>query len=116
VPVTPPSSTDPPEKPPPSVTVSPPSAGDVAPGLSPFVDIAVADLASRLGIGEGDVTVIVAEMVVWPDGALGCPQPGMAYTQVRVDGYRILLGAKAAQFAYHGGGNRGPLLCENPEV
>jgi hypothetical protein len=113
--VTPPSSTEPPDEPPPSATVTPPSPGDVAPGLAPFVDTAVADLASQLGIGEGDITVIVAELVVWPDGALGCPQPGMEYTQVRVDGYRILLGAKGARFAYHGGGARGPFLCEDSE-
>ncbi len=112
--VTPPSSTEPPEPPPPATT-PPPSTGDIDPRLAPLVEIAVADLASRLGSDRGDITVVVAEMVVWPDGAVGCPQPGVEYTQVLVDGYRIVLGADGAEFAYHGGGTRGPFLCENPE-
>ena len=53
------------------------------------------------------------ESITWPDGGLGCPQPGIAYIQVQVDGYRILLSYKGAAYPYHGGGRRGPFLCEH---
>lgn len=80
-----------------------------------FVAMAIADLANRLDIPESDITVRVAELVVWPDGALGCPQPGMAYTQVLVDGSRAVLEAGDKEYHYHGGGNRpDPFLCEKP--
>ena len=105
-------------EPPPSTAPTPSTdrtPGEVDPALALFVETATADLASRLGVGEGDITVLAAELVVWPDSALGCPQPGMAYTQVQVDGFRIVLFSKGEQFAYHGGGSRGPFLCEKSE-
>jgi hypothetical protein len=54
------------------------------------------------------------EDVVWPDGGLGCPTPGMVYTQVMVEGYRILLQHQGQVYAYHGGGSSPPFLCQNP--
>ena len=56
--------------------------------------------------------MISAEAVVWPDGSLGCPQPGMAYTQVLVEGAKILLWAEGRTWPYHAGGERPPFLCE----
>lgn len=92
---------------------SPPTtSGVVDSGLGPLTAIAVADLATRLDIDEQDVSVVSAEVLVWPDGSLGCPQPGMAYPQVQVDGFRIVLAARGLEFDYHGGGSRGPFLCE----
>ena len=40
-----------------------------------------------------DVTVVSYEDVTWPDGALGCPEPGMSYTQALVPGARLVLEA-----------------------
>lgn len=80
--------------------------------LEPLVTIARQDLAARLGVEESTIQIATVEWVVWPDGSLGCPQPGMVYTQVQVDGYRILLVTGETEYAYHGGGNRGPFLCE----
>ncbi len=100
-----------PTNPPPSSSPGPPATD---PALAPLAALAIADLAGRLGIPEAEITVHSSETVVWPDGALGCPQPGMAYPQVLVDGYRILLSAQGAIYHYHGGGERGPFLCEDP--
>ena len=78
----------------------------------PLVVAAVDDLAGRLGISAADVTVVDARAVTWGDGSLGCPQPGMMYTQVLVDGTLVVLKAGGQQYEYHGGD---PLfLCENP--
>lgn len=73
---------------------------------------AVADLAARLGIDPSGVEVVSVESVIWPDGSLGCPQPGMAYTQVQVDGALITLNAGGRTYEYHVGGSRDPFLCE----
>src|SRR5262245_12017801 len=48
-----------------------------------------ADLAQRAGIAASDAKVVAAESITWPNGALGCPQPGRMYTQMLVPGYRV---------------------------
>ncbi len=84
----------------------------VAPALQPWIDKAKADLAQRQDIGREKVTLVSFETKVWPDAGLGCPQPGMRYKQVMVEGYLIRLDIDGKQFDYHGGGGRGPFLCE----
>ncbi len=102
----------------PATTTAPPPVTTTIPGpvspLQPLIDLAVADLAARLGIAPGDIEVISAEEVTWPDASLGCPQPGMAYAQVLTDGARIDLRAGGAVYSYHSGGGRDPFLCESP--
>ena len=84
----------------------------VDPNLQPLVDMAVADLAERLGVGADDIEVLAAYLVVWPDTSLGCPQPDMMYLQVLTDGSVILLGSGGAVFRYHTGGDQfEPFLC-----
>lgn len=83
-------------------------------GSGPLVEQARQDLAQRLDIDPAEIEVVSMESVVWPDSSLGCPQPGMAYMQVLRDGYRIQLRAGGRIYFYHGGGSRGPFLCENP--
>ncbi|WP_350275427.1 hypothetical protein [Kribbella sp. HUAS MG21] len=78
------------------------------------VDQAKADLSKRLGVAAADVRVVSSEEVTWPDGSLGCPEPGMRYTQALVPGNRTILEAGGKQYAYHSGGHRAPFLCENP--
>jgi hypothetical protein len=87
-------------------------ADTVSPGLQGVVDQAVADLAGRLAIDQDNIKVIEVETVVWPDGSLGCPQPGMVYTQVQQDGLLIRLRVEGDVYNYHSGGNRPPFLCE----
>ena len=77
--------------------------------------LAQADLAARLGIDESDVEVVRREAVVWSDGSLGCPQPGMGYTQVLVEGTYMELRAGGTIYAYHSGEGRPPFLCEDSE-
>jgi hypothetical protein len=38
--------------------------------------------------------VVQAEAVTWPDGALGCPEPGIVYTQALVPGYWVVVEAE----------------------
>jgi hypothetical protein len=79
--------------------------------LPDLVAAAAADLVDRLGVSPSQITVVSAESVVWPDGGLGCPQPDMNYTQVLVDGAKIVLSVDGKLFNYHSGGSRAPFLC-----
>ena len=87
------------------------SAG-IDPALQPLIDQAVADLASRLKIDASKIETISAQSISWPDGSLGCPRPGMAYTQVMVDGTLIQLSVNGTTYSYHSGGSRAPFLCQ----
>jgi hypothetical protein len=75
---------------------------------------AIADLAERLGVPPEEIEVVRVEEVVWRDGSLGCPEPGMHYTQALVDGSRIVLSAGGRAYEYHAGGSQTPFLCERP--
>lgn len=82
--------------------------------MLPQVNEAIADLSGRLGVAPEQIEVVSVEAVVWPDGGLGCPQPGMLYPQVLQDGMRIRLAVDGVIYQYHSGGRRVPFLCENP--
>jgi hypothetical protein len=75
---------------------------------------AIADLSRETGVDPDDVQVVVNEQVTWRDGSLGCPEPGMMYTQALVDGYRIVLRAGGEEVAYHGSTGRPPFRCDHP--
>jgi hypothetical protein len=107
-----------PDKPVPTTTAPPGSAGSLPPGVDPRenaqVQAALSDLAAMLGVDESTIDVVVWEEVVWSDGAIGCPQPGMAYTQALVDGTRIVLEHDGVRYAYHAAGLRDPFYCADP--
>lgn len=92
--------------------VTMPPSSDVDPSLQGLVDQATADLAKRLSVDESTISTVSASSVTWPDGSLGCPQPGMNYTQVTVDGVLIELAVDGTTYSYHSGGSRGPFLCQ----
>jgi hypothetical protein len=91
----------------------PPSNPKTAP--TTVVDKAILDLLKRTKSSAEEVTVVLDEAVTWPDGALGCPQPGAFYTQALVDGSRILLETGGRLYAYHAGSDEEPFLCESNE-
>lgn len=97
-----------------STVVVPPVPGTIETGLEPLISLAIRDLAGRLSIAEGEIEVLEAIAVVWPNAALGCPQPGMSYRQVPMDGTLIRLQVEAKVYEYHSGGGRDPFLCEQP--
>ena len=78
-----------------------------------LIAAAIDDLASRLEVAPESIEVQFVEEVTWPDGALGCPQPGMSYTQALVEGLRIGLTHDGAIYAYHSALAGSPFLCES---
>jgi hypothetical protein len=71
-----------------------------------------ADAARMLGLADGGAALqVTAEAVTWSDGSLGCPQPGMMYTQALVPGWRVVVGDGARQWAYHASRAGAWVLC-----
>ena len=81
----------------------------------PIVAPARADLAQRLGVEPEELEVISAEEVTWPDGSMGCPEPGMSYTQALVDGSKVVLGYDDRVYIYHAGDDDQPFLCPSED-
>ncbi|MGB0515139.1 MAG: hypothetical protein ACPGJE_09910 [Wenzhouxiangellaceae bacterium] len=80
--------------------------------LSTFIDQARANLALRMELDDpAAIEVVEARYVTWPNGALGCPEPDMMYTQALVRGYRIMLRTGGETYAYHGSRDQPPFYC-----
>ena len=85
---------------------------ELEPSMQRIVETAMDDLAGRMDADCAEIGFAGLEFITWPDGSMGCPAPGMRYKQVQVDGYRVTLVLDGVEYAYHGGGNRAPFLCE----
>jgi hypothetical protein len=70
-----------------------------------ILDAVLADASQRTGTPAEDLVITKAELVTWPDGGLGCPEPGMVYIQVLVDGYQVVVADGVTQLDYRGDGN-----------
>ncbi len=92
----------------PSYTVS-----DVVPEE---LDAAIrADLTDR-GVDGAAAEVVETRKVTWNNGALGCPQPGMSYTQAQISGWQVLVTLDGVSYDYRFGNDATPLLCELPTI
>ncbi|MDA3933078.1 MAG: hypothetical protein PF630_01915 [Gammaproteobacteria bacterium] len=69
------------------------------------------DLAQQLQLSDGNIVTVQAADVTWPDGAMGCPQPGMLYTQAQVPGYQLVFRVAGQQYYYHGQQGQPPFYC-----
>lgn len=78
---------------------------------SDVVQAAIADLVGRTGADPSEIEVVSVDEVRWRDGSIGCPQPGMSYTQALVDGTKIVLRYNGFPYDYHQGGARPVFHC-----
>lgn len=84
----------------------------MTPGVYPdVVERARSHLAAALGCAPADIVVETVEPVVWNDGALGCPQPGVMYTQATVAGYKVTLTHDGQRYWYHTDRRRNVVPC-----
>ena len=70
-------------------------------GADAAMRAAINDLAAKRQVAPEAVQVVSISQVDWPDTSLGCPQPGMFYAQIIVEGYKIILSAGGQQVEYH---------------
>lgn len=71
----------------------------------------LADLEHR-GAPTTGLEVVKAVAVTWPNGSLGCPKPGMMYTQALIDGYQVVVKAGGTTYDYRFGSTSAARLCE----
>ena len=81
--------------------------------LQKLIEKAKEDLAQRLSVPVNQINVVDAQEVLWPDSSLGCPEKGMAYTQVLTPGYLIRLESGGQEFEYHAS-RKTFIYCVNP--
>jgi hypothetical protein len=74
----------------------------------------LADAAERAGVPADQLEIVTAAAVTFNDGSLGCPEPGMLYTQALVDGYHVVVRGPERDFDYRAAQRGGFRLCENP--
>ena len=79
--------------------------------LASVTESVLADASSQTGIAKSSITVGSTEAVVWADGSLGCPAPGLMYTMAQVPGYRIRVQAGEQQLDYHADRRGHFVLC-----
>jgi len=82
-------------------SVSPVTGPSELAGADAAVRAAISDAASRLKVASDTIQVVSVSATDWSDTSLGCPQPGMFYAQVIVQGYTIMLSAGQARIEYH---------------
>jgi len=70
-------------------------------GMTPAISAAITALSGTLNLPPGQITVVSAEAVEWPDGCLGVQKPGVMCTQAIVPGYKIILEANGEQYEFH---------------
>ena len=93
-------------------TVRPGKVISTAPmSLSEQIQFAENELKQRLGIAPESITLSEARQVNWRSGALGCPVPGMNYTQALVPGSLIYLKVGNEIHAYHAKHGGKPFYC-----
>jgi hypothetical protein len=52
-------------------------------------------------VSREQLVTVRAESVIWHDGSLGCPEPGMIYTQALVEGYWVIIDAVGQTYDFH---------------
>jgi len=69
--------------------------------MQSLTEAVLADASKRTGLDVADLEVVESISVTWPDGSLGCPEPGMNYTMALVPGYRIRIKSGEQVLNYH---------------
>lgn len=72
----------------------------------------LADASQRTGVAIDELEITTAVAETWTDGSLGCPEPGMVYTQALVDGYQVVIDAAGESLDYRVGSGGAFILCE----
>ena len=56
--------------------------------------------AALANVSRDELVIERAEAVVWPDGSLGCAEPGAHYTQALVEGYWVVIVAAGRKYDF----------------
>ena len=82
--------------------------GQVPQGI---LDSILKEAATLAKVDREQLVIVRAESVVWNDGSLGCPEPGMMYTQMLVNGYWVVIEAAGQKYDFRVGSGGSFRLC-----
>lgn len=82
--------------------------------MQSLINKATQDLAQRLAVSTDQIKIVEASKVTWGDGSLGCPQKGMAYIEMLISGYLVVLEVDNKQYEYHSGKDGNLSYCQSP--
>ncbi len=98
----------------PPLASGPLPSGDIGDVPDDIWQAVLDDLAQRVGEPVEQPTVTAAGAVTYNDGSLGCPEPGVMYTQALVEGYRVIVEVDGQEYDYRIGRSATDLrLCES---
>jgi hypothetical protein len=69
------------------------------------------EAAALANVAREQLVILRAEPAVWNDGSLGCPEPGMVYTQALVNGYWVVIDAAGEKYDFRVGRGSSFRLC-----
>ena len=69
------------------------------------------EAAALADVAREQLVILRAESVIWNDGALGCPEAGMMYTQALVKGYWVVIDAAGQKYDFRVGRGGSFRLC-----
>ena len=81
---------------------------DVPPGI---LDSILNETAGLAKVRREQLVIVRAESVIWNDGSLGCPEPGMMYTQALVNGYWVVIDVAGQRYDFRVGSGGSFRLC-----
>jgi hypothetical protein len=87
---------------------TPPVKGEVPQGI---LDPILKEAAALAKVAREKLVIVRAEPVVWNDGSLGCPEPGMMYTQALINGYWVVIEAAGQTYDFRVGRGGSFRLC-----
>ena len=101
----------------PGTTLTATGASAVASPVAGSVEAKVAQaLSKKTGVDTSKLVLTTKDALDWPDSALGCPAPGMMYSQIVTSGFKLIYsdGAKTYEVHTDRSGNRA-VLCQNKQ-
>jgi len=75
----------------------PPVKGEVPQRI---LDPILKEAAALAKVAQEKLVILRAQPVVWNDGSLGCPEPGMMYIQALVSGYWVVISAAGQTYDF----------------
>ena len=76
-----------------------------------ILDPILKETSKLANVPREQLLIVRAEAVVWSDGSLGCPEPGMEYAQTLVNGYWVVINAAGQMYDFRVGRDGSFRLC-----
>ena len=76
-----------------------------------ILECVLKEAAALANVAPEQLVILRAESVIWNDGSLGCPDPGMLYTQAQVNGYWVVIDAAGRKYDFRVGSRGNFRLC-----